>query len=59
MFQVTGSIVDFTEEGKNRAKNRDKKDTGMSLNLNWSYAWPMNRRILYNRASCDPNGVAI
>lgn len=47
----------YPEEGKNRAKNRDKKDTGMSLYLNWSYSWPMNRRILYNRASCDPNGV--
>ncbi len=23
----------------------------------WGWAWPMNRRILYNRASADPDGV--
>src|SRR5439155_5618836 len=22
----------------------------------WAWAWPLNRRILYNRASADPNG---
>jgi len=24
--------------------------------LEWAWAWPMNRRILYNRASADPEG---
>jgi formate dehydrogenase major subunit len=24
--------------------------------LQWGWAWPMNRRILYNRASADPDG---
>src|SRR2546421_11969914 len=24
--------------------------------LEWAWAWPMNRRILYNRASADPDG---
>jgi len=23
---------------------------------NWAWAWPLNRRIIYNRASVDPNG---
>jgi formate dehydrogenase-N alpha subunit len=46
----------YPEEGKNRSKNRDNKDTGMSNYLNWSYAWPMNRRILYNRCAADLNG---
>jgi formate dehydrogenase-N alpha subunit len=46
----------YPEEGKNRSKNRDNKDTGMSNFLNWSYAWPMNRRILYNRCAADLNG---
>lgn len=46
----------YPEEGKNLAKRRDNKDTGMSNYLNWAYAWPLNRRILYNRASCDPSG---
>lgn len=46
----------YPEEGKNRSKSRDNKDTGMSNFLNWSYAWPLNRRVLYNRAAADYNG---
>ena len=46
----------YPEEGKNRSKNRDNKDTGGENYLNWSFAWPANRRILYNRAAADPNG---
>jgi formate dehydrogenase-N alpha subunit len=46
----------YPEEGKNRSKNRDNKDTGMSNYLNWAFAWPANRRIIYNRASADPSG---
>ncbi|RDU37421.1 formate dehydrogenase-N subunit alpha [Neobacillus piezotolerans] len=46
----------YPEEGKNRAKNRDAKTGGPNF-LNWSYAWPMNRRIIYNRASADPQGA--
>lgn len=46
----------YPEEGKNRSKNRDNKDTGGGNFLNWSFAWPANRRILYNRASADLNG---
>lgn len=42
----------------NLAKRRDNKDTGNSNFLNWSFAWPANRRILYNRASADLNGKA-
>ncbi|MCL6573113.1 MAG: formate dehydrogenase-N subunit alpha, partial [Bacillus sp. (in: Bacteria)] len=46
----------YPEEGKNRSKNRDNKDTGGGNFLNWSFAWPANRRIVYNRASADVNG---
>lgn len=36
---------------------RSKADpTGLGLFPQWSYAWPANRRILYNRASADPQG---
>ncbi len=36
---------------------RSKADpTGLGLYPNWSFAWPANRRILYNRASADPKG---
>lgn len=37
--------------------SRDTNDkSGIGLNSNWAYAWPNNRRILYNRASADMNG---
>ena len=37
-----------------RRDNSDPDDTGAYLK--WSFAWPANRRILYNRASCDMDG---
>ncbi len=46
----------YTEEG-NKAEKRGLKDpTGIGLYPDWSWAWPVNRRILYNRASCDAQG---
>jgi formate dehydrogenase major subunit len=45
----------FPEEGRNRARER-KRDPGAYTQLNWGFAWPHNRRILYNRASADPQG---
>jgi formate dehydrogenase major subunit len=30
--------------------------TGMGFYLNWAWSWPLNRRVLYNRASADPQG---
>ena len=30
---------------------------GGSANLNWGFAWPANRRIMYNRASARPDGA--
>ena len=36
---------------------RDNSDpSGLGKTLNWAFSWPANRRILYNRASCDPSG---
>lgn len=43
-------------DSNNLAKRRDNKDTGMENYLNWSFAWPVNRRVLYNRAGADLNG---
>jgi formate dehydrogenase major subunit len=46
----------FTEKG-NLAARRDTGDpSGLGLVPNWAWSWPANRRILYNRASCDPEG---
>ena len=37
-------------------KKRIKEKEGLGFNKDWSYAWPLNRRIVYNRASCDLEG---
>jgi formate dehydrogenase major subunit len=44
----------FPEPGRNRARERIRTDA--VVQHDWGYAWPNNRRILYNRASADPNG---
>ena len=46
----------YTEAGNMMARrdNSDPDNTGAYLK--WSFAWPANRRILYNRASCDLDG---
>jgi len=41
----------------NLMARRDNSDpTGIGQTLNWAWAWPANRRIMYNRASCDLEG---
>ena len=47
------------KDGKviNMMARRGKEDpTGLGLFPDWAWAWPLNRRILYNRASVDPAG---
>src|SRR5262245_27185216 len=50
-------------ESGNLAKRRDgvqdpeKNDpTGMGFYPNWAWSWPLNRRVLYTRASADAQG---
>jgi formate dehydrogenase major subunit len=47
----------YPQEDNNRSRSRqaDSPD-GPGSHLNWAFAWPANRRVLYNRASADPNG---
>ncbi|UCV05818.1 formate dehydrogenase-N subunit alpha [Dechloromonas denitrificans] len=45
----------WTQAGNMMAR-RDNTDSGLGNTPNWAFAWPANRRILYNRASCDPSG---
>lgn len=40
---------------RNRARSRDR-DPERYTNPDWGFAWPANRRMLYNRASADPSG---
>ena len=43
------------------AARRDPKDApnGIGLHPNWAWVWPMNRRILYNRASVNRQRRAV
>ena len=49
-------VGQWTETG-NQMANRDNSDpSGLGCTVGWSFAWPANRRVLYNRASLDING---
>jgi formate dehydrogenase major subunit len=42
--------------GVNRAARRKPRTEQDATALEWGWVWPYNRRILYNRASADPQG---
>lgn len=44
----------YPEPGHNRA--RDRIRTENPLHPQWGFAWPNNRRVMYNRASADGEG---
>ena len=49
----------YTKEEGNlmtRRKASDPATDVIGLNLEWAWCWPLNRRIVYNRASVDPFG---
>jgi formate dehydrogenase major subunit len=46
----------WTEKGNLMARRDNSDPSGLGNTLNWAWAWPANRRVLYNRASCDPSG---
>lgn len=47
----------FYPESGNRSKSRNNNDTsGIGSFSEWGYSWPMNRRVLYNRAAADLSG---
>lgn len=48
----TGVYADGRNQAANRRPGREQDLTA----LDWGWAWPANRRILYNRASADPEG---
>ncbi len=43
----------FPEPGLNKANQRESKDY---LGHGWGFAWPNDSRVIYNRASADPDG---
>jgi len=46
----------FTEAGNQMARRDNSDPEGAGIYPKWSFSWPVNRRILYNRASCDLAG---
>ena len=47
----------FPKEDDNRARSRRADGPeGPGTHLGWAWAWPANRRNMYNRASADPDG---
>ena len=46
----------FTEAGNQTARRDPSDPSNMGVHQNWGWSWPANRRVLYNRASCDMEG---
>ncbi len=46
----------WNEDGNNMARRDNEDPSGLGVYPNWTWSWPLNRRTLYNRASCDLNG---
>ena len=46
----------YNGDGNNMARRGKADPSGIGLYPNWSWCWPVNRRIIYNRASVDANG---
>ena len=46
----------WTEAGNLLARRGTDDPSGQGIYQNWAWSWPANRRVLYNRASCDPAG---
>jgi formate dehydrogenase major subunit len=46
----------YTEAGNNMARRDNTDPDGAGVFPNWTWSWPLNRRILYNRASADVSG---
>ena len=46
----------YTEAGNMAARRKKDDPTGLGLYPQWSWCWPVNRRIIYNRASVDLEG---
>jgi formate dehydrogenase major subunit len=46
----------YTEKGNMMARRSTNDPSGIGLYPEWSWCWPVNRRIIYNRASVDEYG---
>ena len=46
----------YPQEGNMMQRTGTSDPTGMGFFHEWAWCWPLNRRVLYNRASVDLNG---
>src|SRR5215212_4667209 len=46
----------WTEAGPLMQRRGTDDPSGLGIYPNWAWSWPANRRVMYNRASCDPSG---
>jgi formate dehydrogenase major subunit len=46
----------FNEAGNNMARRDNSDPAGLGTFSKWTWSWPVNRRIIYNRASADLSG---
>jgi formate dehydrogenase major subunit len=46
----------WTEAGAMTQRRGTEDPSGLGIYPNWAWSWPANRRVMYNRASCDASG---
>lgn len=46
----------ITDEGNHSLRHDNSDLSGLGLHPNWTFAWPNNTRVLWNRGSVDNNG---
>jgi len=46
----------WPDSGSNSQRRGTDDPSGLGIYPNWGWSWPANRRVMYNRASCDLNG---
>jgi formate dehydrogenase major subunit len=46
----------WTEAGALMQRRGTDDPSGLGIYPNWAWSWPANRRVMYNRASCDASG---
>ena len=46
----------YTKDGNLMARRDESDPGGLGMYPKWSWCWPVNRRIIYNRASVNPAG---
>jgi formate dehydrogenase major subunit len=46
----------WTEAGPQMQRRNTDDPSGLGIYPNWAWSWPANRRVMYNRASCDLSG---